>query len=292
MIQKFHPILLLGVLIVSISGCRSSTEQYKRLTQAGIAYSDSVENLISFAGNTRIDSTSERIIVTCQQVIETCNSSYDRLSKEDASYLDALDLLSQQTRLLGRYFNVLGRLASFSDTTTVQSAKDDAANIEKSLNTLGTEIKANHRVQEGLLGDITQLFVSNSVQGALGEELQLRKQTLTQVLNYQEILIKILGDGIKADLNSIRSAQENRILKAQLSNEEFNADDWIKKRQEILNLTQHQIEFDEASVKEMELRTAFKEIVGGKIDREKINRILTEINSSPIQFSRENDDKK
>ncbi|MEH2465986.1 hypothetical protein [Nostoc sp.] len=160
MIKKFHPILLLGVLILSISGCRSSTEQYKRLTQAGIAYSDSVENLINFAGNTRIDSTSERIIVTCQQVrvIETCNSSYDSLSEQDASYLDALDLLSQQTRLLKRYFNVLGRLASFGDTTTVQSAKDDAENVGRSLNTLGTVIKANRSVKDRLLGDVTQLF--------------------------------------------------------------------------------------------------------------------------------------
>ncbi|MEH2465987.1 hypothetical protein [Nostoc sp.] len=114
---------------------------------------------------------------------------------------------------------------------------------------------------------------------------------MIQILNYQEILIKILGDGIKADLNSITSAQENRIFKAQLSNEEFNADDWIKKRQEILNLTQHQIEFDKASAKEMELRTAFKEIVGGKIDREKINRILTEINSSLVLLPRQNANK-
>ncbi|MEH2336659.1 hypothetical protein [Nostoc sp.] len=296
--QKSHSVLLLGVLIVSISGCRSSTEQYKRLTQAGIAYSDSVENLISFAGDTQINSTSEKILVLCKPpvkplAVETCTSSYDTLSQDDASYLDALDLLSRQTHLLRRYFTVLGTLASFGDTTTVQTAKDDADNIAESLNTLGTEIKANHLVKKGLLGDVTQLLVSNSVRGALGEELRFRKSTLTQVLNYQEILIKILGDGIRADLLFIRSAQENR-LKDQLivePNEEFNSDDWIKKRQEILSFTQQNKEFDEASAREMELRTAFKEIVGGNIDREKINRVITEINSSPVLLPRQNADK-
>lgn len=286
--------MLLGVLIVSISGCRSSTEQYKRLTQAGIAYSDSVENLISFAGDTRIDSTSERILVACQQVVETCTSSYDNLSEQDASYLDALDLLSQQTYLLRRYFTVLGTLSSFGDTTTVQTAKDDAKKIGNSLNTLGTAIKANPLVKEGLLGDVTQLFFSSSVEGALGEELELRKQTLKQVLTYQEILINILDNGIKKDFISIRSAQERRIVKAQLQmifNKEFNPDDWIKKRQEILNLTQQKIEFDEASAKEIELRTAFKEIMGGNIDRETINRVITEINSSPVVLTRQNADK-
>ena len=287
MVKKFYPVLLVGALIVSISGCKPSTEQYKRLTQAGIAYSNDVEKLIEVAGKTRIDSTSERILVACKQVSETCTNSYDSLSKEDASYLNALDLLRQQTRLLGRYFNVLGRLASFGDSPTVKTARDDAENIGKNLNTLGTAISTNPLVQEGLLSNVTQVFFSNSLQGVLGEELRLRKDTLKNAINYQEILLNILGNGMKKDVISLRAAQEQRIVKAQLlmrSAGNFNPDTWIKTRQEVLTLTQQTIEFDKASADELELRTAFKKLVGGNIKRQKINRVLNENNFSPVSL--------
>lgn len=202
-------------------------------------------------------------------------------------YLDVLDLLHQQTQLLGRYFNVLGRLASFGNSTTVEIARNDAENIGKNLNTLGHTIHANPLVQEGLLGNVTQVFFSGSVQGALGEELRLRKDTLKNALAYQEVLVNILSNGVKKDLVSLRAAQEARIVKAQLlmvSTGNFNSDTWIKTRQGVLNLAQKSIEFDKASADELKLRTVFEEIVGGKIDREKINRVFSKINSSPVML--------
>lgn len=266
-------------IVFFLHGC-ASPEQYQRLARAGIAYTVAVGDLIQVAGQTRIDSTSEKLLVVYKPLgSSTDMSEYDSLSKQDLDYLEALELLRQNTSLLGRYFDALNRLAT-SVGPTAEAVRVESTSIGGSLDALGLKIAGNSKVdQSEVSGKLGKIIVSAALQGALGEELRTRKGTLRSALAYQEVLVDVLGANLQSDLKTLRNAREKRLVKDPLKNPsaKFDDDGWITTRGRILTASEKLQVYEKANAAEQALRSAFKELVAGDIDQSKVNRLMSDL---------------
>jgi hypothetical protein len=270
-------VAMAGVMAILCVGC-ASTKPYARFAQAGTTYASAVDRLLETAGNVAIDATSERLLQ--DDVIKNQDvDSYSRLSNIDRERLAVIGRLRGHTRLLARYFVLLNELSTSEKPESVQQA---FGRVVEDLNALGKQLRESELApNEDAFTSLTELMVGFAIRGSLKEELNKRKDAIQLELKTQEELLKALTDAIQHDLTIINQAQEQRIVIEPLIADTpiGSPDAWIADRRMILISQASVEELANASDAARELRETFEDLVTGKLNLQRLNTLLADLES-------------
>jgi hypothetical protein len=267
-------IVTIAVLATMMGGCKS-TEEYQRLAKAGNGYTNGMDKLLTAAGYIHLDATSEQLLKGKIRNFE----QYQQLSAVDQQRLDILADLRTHNKLLSRYFVLLNELAT-SDTP--RQAQQEIGTVVDNLNSIGGKLRGQTLISnKGLFQIGANLMISSQIRGALRDELQQRQAVIRREFLTQKVLLAALGDLIKHDLNLIRQSREQRVVILPLIRGEAtdHGDGWIASRRAIMTMSAIAEEFQDATDAADHFRLTFDDFVSGKLNRERLNTLLTDVES-------------
>jgi hypothetical protein len=131
-------VILFTVVAALTTGCRSS-EEYKKLTDAGTKYAEAVNELLTTAGNIRIDLTSEQILRDDKQSNQSLEN-YMQRSQSDLKRLQIIEDVRNHNILLKKYFSTLQELAT-SDAPN--EAQLEISGIATNLNRISQRLESH-----------------------------------------------------------------------------------------------------------------------------------------------------
>ncbi|GAB1538111.1 hypothetical protein NUACC21_07690 [Scytonema sp. NUACC21] len=278
MMKKTRSVIVIAaILAVFTSGCRSN-EEYQRLAKAGNSYTRAMDSLLTTAGQIKIDSTSEQLLKDDRLENQTLDK-YEELSKLDIQRLEILENLRNHNRLLTRYFTLLDELAT---SNAPQKAQQEIGGIVDNLNKIGTQIRSSPLISnKSALQSVGGFIVNSQIRGVLREELEKRKDTIDLELKTQQVLLETLSHSIEQDMKLIVESQKLRLVIRPLGEENPipDPDDWIASRRKILTMNTTVSELEEASKSAGKFRDLFKDFVEGKLNRQRLNTLLNDIES-------------
>lgn len=270
-------VVAFAVIAALTTGCRS-TDEYKKLANAGNKYTDAVNVLLDAASSTRVDTTSEQLLRN-DRILNQTVADYEKLSKLDEERLEVIGKLRQHNKLLGNYFKLLNQLASSGAPTRAQG---EIAGVVENLNKIGKELQGSDLITTpGLFQGITNLVVSSQIRGALRAELEKRSGTIMLELKIQEVMLKVLGDSMAQDAKLIRIAQEERFVIRPLTQDAAisDADTWIDTRRKLLIMEAKGKELNEASKALSNFQAVFQDFVEGKLSLARLNAFLQDVDT-------------
>lgn len=273
--QIHKTVIFITVLITFISGCRS-TDEYKRLAEAGTKYADAVDSLLDTAGDIRINATSEQLLKD-DRIQNRSVDDYIKFSQLDVERLQILSDLRTHNQLLKRYFERLQELAT---SKAPEQAQSEIGGIIDNLNTVGNKLRGSSLVSNNeLFTGVTGFIISSQIRGALREELEKRNKTIDLELITQRELLDALGKSIKQDVELIQIAQEQRLVINPLVQTApvSNGDTWITTRRTVLTMQKNVSQLASASMAINNFRDVFKAFVEGRTESDRINTLLTDI---------------
>jgi len=278
MIKKSSPVIIIVALLATFtSGCRSSAE-YQRLAKAGNTYTTVMDKLLTTAGEIRIDATSEQLLKDDRLNNQTLQR-YNELSKVDVERLEILENLRKHNRLLTQYFALIDELAT---SNAPDRAKQEIEGVVGNLNKIGTQLRGSVLVPNtSFMKSVGGLVISSQIRGALREELEKRKDIIDLEFKTQQVLLEALSKSIRQDVSLIRESRELRQVIRPLVAEKSisDTDNWIARRKTILTMNTTVSELEEASKSAGKFRDLFKNFVEGKLNRERLNTLLTDLES-------------
>lgn len=270
-------VLMLAILATLATGC-ASTEQYAQFARAGTVYTAAVDRLLIAAGNTAIDKTSEALLQDDELSNQT-RGNYEDLSQKNKDYLKVIFRLRDHARLLARYFSLLDELANSDAPDRAQQA---IGGVADALNTSGGLLRKSELVPDKeVFTSVTNISVGFIIRGLLKKELKERKKAIQIELKTQEELLKALNNDIQQNLGQILSRQEERLVIKPLieARPVANPDGWIARRRKIITTECKLEELKTASDAARKLREAFEALVTGKLSLQRINILLTDLES-------------
>ncbi len=270
-------IVAFAVIAALTTGCRS-TDEYKKLANAGSQYANAVDKLLDAASTSRIDTTSEQLLRN-DRILNQTIEDYKKLAQPDEEYLEVIGKLRKHNRLLSDYFRLLNELAS-SDAPT--RAQGEIAGVVDNLNKIGKELQGSDLITNpGLFQGITNLVVSSQIRGALRDELEKRNRTILLELTIQKEMLKALGDSIGQDVKLIRIAREERFVIRPLIQDTAipDADTWIETRRKLLTMEARGKELNEASKALGNFQEVFQAFVEGKLSLAQLNAFLQDVDA-------------
>lgn len=258
-----------------LGGCRS-TDEYKKLAQAGTNYSNALNQLLDIAVETRINESSEELLLQDRTINRTFDN-YKKFSDSDSNLINLVNLLKKHNSLLSKYFQMLQDLAGSNAPERTQTAIGGVIN---NLNTVGQTLRTSNLIEnKEVFQGIGKLIVSSQIRGALKEELEKRNQTIMLELKTQQELLNILSTQIKSELKGIQDRQELRLVIEPLLKPTAIAseDVWITTRRELLTQELTAAELETASQALGDFQSIFQDFVEGRSSSARIDSLLTDI---------------
>ena len=278
MIKNLTKTVGLVVVIAALaSGCRSNTE-YKKLTEAGNKYTLAVNQLLTTAGDIRIDATSEQLLKD-DRISNRSVDNYTKLSQVDRDRLKVLNDIRIHNQLLQAYFSKLQELAH-SDAP--EQTKKEIDGIANNLNSIGKKLQGTNLIaNKAVFQGVANIIVDSQIRGAMREELEKRNKTILQELTIQQEILNALGDSMQQDVALIKSAQEQRLVIRPLIQPEpiVQQDEWIQTRKKILTMDRKIAELRQASTALGEFKDIYQASVQGKLSIARINGVLQDMDS-------------
>lgn len=270
-------VVAFAVIAALTTGCRS-TDEYKKLANAGNKYTDAVNTLLDAVRDTRIDTTSEQLLRN-DRILNQTVADYEKLSQLDEERLEVIGKLRKHNKLLGDYFRLINELAS---SNAPGRAQGEIVGVVENLNKIGTELQSSNLITTpGLFQGITNLVVSSKIRGALRSELEKRNRTILLELTIQKEMLKALGDSMAQDAKLIRIAKEERFVIRPLIQDTAipDADTWIDTRQKLLIMEARGKELNEASNALGNFQAVFQDFVEGKLSLARLNAFLQDVDA-------------
>lgn len=267
-------IVTVAILSTFLGGCRS-TDEYKKLAEAGTNYYKALNQLLDLAVETRINESSEELLL--QDRANKRTADYDRFSESDANRIDLVNRIKKHNTLLIKYFKLLQDLAQSNAPDRTQTS---IGGVIDNLNTIGQTLRESDLIKnkEGFQG-IAKLVVTSKIRGALREELEKRNQTIMLELKTQQELLNALGTQIQGEIKGIKDRKELRLVIEPLIQPTpiANEDAWIATRRNLLTQELTAAELKTASEAMGEFQTVFQDFVEGRSNSGRINALLTDI---------------
>ncbi|BAY43049.1 hypothetical protein SAMD00079811_06270 [Scytonema sp. HK-05] len=270
-------VAVFAVIAALTSGCRSS-EEYKKLTQAGNQYAHAVNELLTAASEIRIEATSEKLLQD-DRILNQNENDYRTISKDDEEKLTIINDIRSHNQLLQNYFSKLQDLAT-SDAP--DKAKTEIDGIAGNLNSVSKKLQGSDLItNKSLLQGVTNLVINSQIRGALREELEKRHEVILKELTIQQEVLNTLSDSMKKDVKSIQSAQEIRLVIRPLIQPKpiKNEDEWVQSRKKILLMDRKIEEIKNASNALGEFKEIYQASVEGKLTLARLNNHLQDIDS-------------
>ena len=272
-------LVLVAVIATLTSGCRYS-KQYEKLTEAGSKYTTAVDELLVIAGELQLESSSEQILQDDRSVNQTIRD-YRNISTQDQKLLATINDIRSHNQLLQAYFNKLEELAT-SDAPS--EAEQEIADISNNINSISLKIRKSSFFSsrsQGILRGVTNLAVHSRIKGALRKELKKRNQTILRELTLQREMLKEIGGFMTHRVELMKQAREIRLVIRPLTAEKpiNNEDQWINERKRIFFMDRQVKELTNASEALNEFKDIFQASVEGKINSQRLNNSLRDIDS-------------
>lgn len=271
----FPVIIAIAIATTCLSACRS-TDEYKKLAQAGTNYYNALNQLLDLAVETRIDESSEELLLQDRENNQT-SDDYNDFSDSDRNRIDLINRLKKHNSLLSKYFKLLQDLAGSDAPERTQTA---IGGVVDNLNTIGKTLRTSNLIEnKEVFQGIGKLIVSSKIRGALKEELEKRNQTIMLELKTQQELLDALSTQIKGELKGIQDRQELRLVINPFLEPTPIADEdaWIATRRELLTQEVTAAELENASQALGDFQNIFQDFVEGQSSSGRINALLTDI---------------
>jgi len=271
----FPVIIAIAIATTCLSACRS-TDEYKKLAQAGTNYYNALNQLLDLAVETRIDESSEELLLQDRENNQT-SDDYNDFSDSDRNRIDLINRLKKHNSLLSKYFKLLQDLAGYDAPDRTQTA---IGGVVDNLNTIGKTLRTSNLIEnKEVFQGIGKLIVSSKIRGALKEELEKRNQTIMLELKTQQELLNALSTQIKGELKGIQDRQELRLVINPFLEPTPIADEdaWIATRRELLTQEVTAAELENASQALGDFQNIFQDFVEGQSSSGRINALLTDI---------------
>lgn len=271
----FPVIIAIAIATTCLSACRS-TDEYKKLAQAGTNYYNALNQLLDLAVETRIDESSEELLLQDRENNQT-SDDYNDFSDSDRNRIDLINRLKKHNSLLSKYFKLLQDLAGSDAPDRTQTA---IGGVVDNLNTIGKTLRTSNLIEnKEVFQGIGKLIVSSKIRGALKEELEKRNQTIMLELKTQQELLNALSTQIKGELKGIQDRQELRLVINPFLEPTPIADEdtWIATRRELLTQEVTAAELETASQALGDFQNIFQDFVEGRSSSGRINALLTDI---------------
>jgi hypothetical protein len=270
-------VVAFAVIAMLTTGCRS-TNEYKKLANAGNEYANAVNKLLDAASDIRIDATSEQLLRN-DQILNQTIEDYQKLAQPDEERLEVIRKLRKHNNLLKDYFRLLNELAT---SNAPARAQGEIAGVVENLNKVGKELQGGNLInQSGLFQGVTNIVVSSQIRGALRDELEKRHQTIMLELTIQKEMLKFIGGSIEHDVKDIRTAREYRLVIRPLTQDTAitNVDQWIETRRKLIEMQARGEELNEASKTLGNFQEVFQGFVEGKLSLAKFNAFLQDVDA-------------
>lgn len=273
----FPVIVAVAMMTTFLGGCRS-TDEYKKLAQAGTNYSNALNQLLDIAVETRINESSEELLLQDRDINRTFDN-YKKFSDSDSNLIELVNRLKKHNRLLSKYFYLLEDLAGSNAPERTQTA---IGGVIGNLNIVGQNLRisnSNLIKNKEVFQGIGKLIVSSQIRGALKEELEKRNQTIMLELKTQQELLNALSTQIKGELKEIQKKQEVRLVINPLLEPTVieSEDAWITTRRELLTQELTAAELETASQSLGDFQSIFQDFVEGRSSSARIDSLLTDI---------------
>ncbi|WP_375468127.1 hypothetical protein [uncultured Nostoc sp.] len=274
---KIHfPVIIAVVMLTTfLGGCRS-TDEYKKLAQAGTSYSNALNQLLDLAVETRINESSEELLLQDRDINRTADD-YIKFSESDANRIELVNRLKKHNRLLSKYFQLLQDLAGSNAPERTETA---IGGVIDNLNTIGQTLRTSNLIEnKEVFQGIGKLIVSSQIRGALKKELEKRNQTIMLELKTQQELLNALSTQIKGELKRIQEKEELKLVIEPLIKPALIADEdgWITTRRNLLTQEITAAQLETASQALEDFQNIFQDFVEGRSSSGQINALLTDI---------------
>ncbi|MEH2015093.1 hypothetical protein [Nostoc sp.] len=274
---KIHfPVIIAVVMLTTfLGGCRS-TDEYKKLAQAGTSYSNALNQLLDLAVETRINESSEELLLQDRDINRTADD-YIKFSESDANRIELVNRLKKHNRLLSKYFQLLQDLAGSNAPERTETA---IGGVIDNLNTIGQTLRTSNLIEnKEVFQGIGKLIVSSQIRGALKEELEKRNQTIMLELKTQQELLNAISTQIKGELKRIQDKEELKLVIEPLIKPALIADEdgWITTRRNLLTQEITAAQLETASQALEDFQNIFQDFVEGRSSSGQINALLTDI---------------
>ena len=260
---------LLGTALGALLLCSAcgSTSHARQLATAGAAYGRATDVLLRATQESAVDADSARLLSEAQGLArEERRALLERHGGVSATVAD-LERLRRHARLLGRYFEALGRLAEHDADTEAADATGSAATA---LNGLGEQLTGSTLLTAGerdLLSRTARLSVEAVRRRAIDRELAARADAIDREIQIQQTLLDAVRRQLRADLESATSlGRERDVTRPFLDNAVADPRGWIAQRRGYLLAAQDTDALKNASDAASKLRTAWKAFVAGRFD--------------------------
>ncbi|GAA6623910.1 hypothetical protein [Scytonema sp. NUACC26] len=272
-------VIVFTVVATLTTGCRSS-EDYKKLTDAGTKYAEAVNELLTTAGDIRIDLTSEQILRDDRQSNQSLEN-YMQRSQSDLKRLQVIEDVRNHNILLRKYFSTLQELAT---SNAPNDAQLEIASIATNLNNIGQRLENSEVLSsrnEGIARAATNAIISSKIKGALKEELEKRHKTILKELTIQQEMLNFLSESLQDDVEMMKSAREQRLIIEPLtSSTNIEAQNqWIEDRRKIITIDRKVAELKNAGEALGEFQKAYEAAVRGELNTARLNHLLRDIDT-------------
>ncbi|HEX5716896.1 MAG TPA: hypothetical protein VF179_12105 [Thermoanaerobaculia bacterium] len=193
-------LLLPALLLTAFTGCATAKiPQFEAFANAGTAYTEAVDGLITQVGNSAVDANSVKLLQN-RALAPVAMSDFQQQDKDMWAYLADLNQIQLQTTLLGSYFQALADLATSSApqsfSTEVQSLATTLVGVTEEVR--GTSIAQGTEIATAA-GSVGGLVVKEIQGKELQRELEARKDTIAQILQLQQTLLAVLSSQTEAN---------------------------------------------------------------------------------------------
>lgn len=193
-------LLLPALLLTAFTGCATAKiPQFEAFANAGTAYTQAVDGLITEVGNSAVDANSVKLLQN-RALAPVAMSDFQQQDKDMRAYLADLNQIQLQTTLLGNYFQALADLATSSApqsfSTEIQSLATTLVGVTEEVR--GTSIAQGTEIATAA-GSVGGLVVKEVQGKELQRELEARKDTIAQILQLQQILLAVLSSQTEAN---------------------------------------------------------------------------------------------
>jgi len=273
--KPFRQSVVTFVLVVAVTtGCRSTSE-YKKLADAGNEYTNAVDKLLVVATNSYIEISSSEILDeasnfggTEEDIQGGRSETFTRLNGGSRDRIKIYNAIREHNKLLGEYFQLLGKLADSKSSTSLQGK---ITTIVSNLTTAGKIISP--LIKAPALARITNSPVSSEFTGALRSELEQRKDVILREIIIQKQILEEMGRLMEDDANYIYTKKETS-LRNQLIRLDMSSDDeralWIENRRSFLTMDTTAKELREASKALSNFQAVFQAFIEGQLNLDQL----------------------
>lgn len=290
MVRKgtFKPAVLVLCLVLVLTGCATKVRlsQFEEFGAAGRAYTTAVDVLLDKAGETRVNTDSDKLLDTKITLVAVSEDKFDERDDALLALLEEMRLIQRHNGLLADYFSALEDLAT---SNAPEAFAAEARGTVTALDTLSgklgqSSLLKNEDAAKDFAAKAGELIVRGIQVKHLEDELQSRKETIAEILVLHERLLGALQRQFEGDIKfTQRREYEKKVLIPYRDTNALKSDSdqqrWKKARLEYLRGPDVVKELADAAAAANALRAAWFKLLSHELTPVEVQEVIGNLDS-------------